>query len=206
MPKEELRVHEIRRIDDPLLLPWLDLYELSFPPSEKVLVSTFFASLSDSLPGAGKGLHLLAAVDPAGRFKGMAAYQHVPQQSAALLWYLAIVEAERGRGHGTWFYHEAVERLDPSCLALFLEVEIPDLAGSAEAHRLAERRIGFYRRLGARALRGIHYLQYVGDHVPPIPMHLMVHPLQPLEATQAFELASAMFGPYVKQESTLLLD
>jgi len=206
VPVENLEIHEITRIDDSLLFPWLDLYELSFPPSEKALVSTFLAVLNEGPRAAQRGVHLLAAVDSAGHLTGMAAHQDFQQYTAALLWYLAIVDGERAQGYGSWFYREIVESLDPSCRALFLEVEIPDLAATSEARGLAERRIDFYRRLGARVLRGIHYRQYVGDHVPPLPMHLMVHPVQPLDPTQAFDLASRVFGPFIKKEATLRLD
>jgi hypothetical protein len=206
MPTEEFRIHEITRVDDRLLLPWLDLYEVSFPPSEKALVSTFLAALNEGAQFAQEELQLLAAVDRVDRLKGMAVCQRFTQPNAALLWYLAIVEGERRKGYGSGFYLEIVERLDPSCRALFLEVEIPDLTATPQAHKLADRRISFYRRLGARVLRGIHYLQYVGDHVPPFPMHLMVHILQPLDAAQAFELASAIFGKFISQEGALRLD
>jgi hypothetical protein len=34
-----LSLSEIRSLDDPLLLPWLDLYETAFPPRERNLES-----------------------------------------------------------------------------------------------------------------------------------------------------------------------
>ena len=201
-----LEIHEITDINDDLLLPWLDLYERAFPPSEKYLVSTFLAALREAGHPDPRGLHLLAAVNPSGHLTGMAAHQRLPQLGAALLWYMAIAEPERGKGCGTWLYQEILAWLEPPCSAVFLEVEDPEQAETPEARRFAERRIGFYRRLGARRLLGIKYLQYVGDHVSPIPMLLMVHPLKTLDPEQAFNMARAIFGEHITQESTLLLE
>lgn len=38
---------ELTRIDEPLLLPWLDLCELAFPPNERMLVSYHLNLLAD---------------------------------------------------------------------------------------------------------------------------------------------------------------
>ena len=37
------------RLDDDLLFPWLDLYETAFPPTEKVLVSSFLLAFLVSI-------------------------------------------------------------------------------------------------------------------------------------------------------------
>ena len=86
-------------------------------------------------------------------------------------------------------------------VAVLIEVERPDLAHTEVERVLAERRIAFYRRQGARLLEGVHYVQSVGLHQPPLSMHVMLHPLQSLDAETAFCLARAVFGGAAGGES-----
>ena len=51
---------EITELGDDLLLPWLDLYETPFPPTEKVLVSDHVKVLKDKASGLEAEHHLLA--------------------------------------------------------------------------------------------------------------------------------------------------
>jgi hypothetical protein len=59
---------------------------------------------------------------------------------------------------------------------------------------------------GARLLTGIQYMQSVGWHHPPTPIHIMIHPLQSMDAGTAFELTSGIFGPSLQKTGSLALE
>lgn len=206
MSSDHVQYTEIVDLNDELLLPWLDLYETSFPPHERILVSGHLRVLQARAAGVPTDEHLLAAIDEAGAMVGMARVLIRPDE-VAYLWYLAVSPAARNRGLGSTFYREIVRRAEEAgCRALIFEVEIPEREADEERRRLAQRRIGFYRRLGARLLAGIHYLQSVGPHQPPTPMHIMVHGFSPLDPQDAFLLAQALFGDAVTATGTLILE
>ncbi len=207
MVSSTLHLAELNSLTDPLLLPWLKLYETAFPATERMLIATHLQVIA----ARGEGQHhesvYLAATDEAGEFVGLAQYEVMDEARAACLWYFAVVPERRCQGLGAAIYQEVARRLGSLELqAMLIEVERPDHAASPEGAELAQRRIGFYRRQGARLLRGIHYLQSVGPHQPPIPMHLMVHPFAPLDPADAFAVAKVVFGEDLTQTGSLALD
>ena len=196
---DALRVVEIQSSTDSLLLPWLDLYETAFPPVERVLVSRL-------LEGIGPGMdsrHMLAAVDEQGCLAAIQYYADVVEAQATFLWYFAVVPALRGQGWGAWLYQALLGRLQAGERALFFDVESPAEAHSPEEREIAERRIRFYQRQGASVLTGVRYVQQVGAHQPPLPMHLMVHPLQPLSAQEVYEMARRFLPDALNQTGEL---
>ena len=198
---------ELTTPQDDLLLPWLDLYETAFAPCEKVLVSEHLKILREKAGGKAGNHHLLAVQDSRGAFAGMLRYQLLPEAGAAFLWYLAIEPRLRGTGLGSKVYRELLQRVDDGVIkALVFEVEIPELQDHEDGRQAARRRIEFYRRQGARLMRGIDYLQFVGSHQAPTPMHLMVHPLQELTAAQAFALAKAVYQDALTQVGEIGLE
>ncbi|MBN2392278.1 MAG: GNAT family N-acetyltransferase [Anaerolineae bacterium] len=199
-----LHITEITHPDDDLLLPWLDLYETAFPPAERMLVSFYLRLLREKRDGLHQHHHLLA-VQREGVFVGLAHYVLVTEHQLAWLWMFAVTPEARNQGLGTTIYGDVVRRLPSSIIAMLLEVERPDLAHTEAERELAERRIAFYRRQGARLLEGIHYVQSVGPHQPPLPMHVIFHPVQPLDADAAFELANALLGDTITRTGTLSL-
>ena len=202
MEPRDLTFTEIVNITDDRFLPWLDLYETAFPPAERVLVSTFIHLLKEKSTGEALDQHLLAGLDAQKNLAGMAAYELNPEAGLAFLWYLAIAPNLRSQGIGSFFYQEIVRRVDLAKYPLLLyEVEIPEGEDSATALR----RIQFYQRNGAQILSGIYYMQHVGWHQPPIPMHLMVHLRKPLEPQQVFDLAKIAFQDHLQQTSDLKL-
>lgn len=199
-----MNIVEIVDINDDLLLPWLDLYEVSFPPEEKVLVSDHLLTLKRKALGQAPDVHLAAAVDPAGKLLAIVGYEFDRESSTALLEYLAVVPEMRSTGIGSICYNAICERAWQAGMAsMVLEVE---LAESEDAKSLARRRIDFYRRHGAFLLKGIDYLQTIGSHQPPIPMHIMVHPFRPMNPEEAFEAARATFGESVVRTGPLALE
>ncbi|HEX9118085.1 MAG TPA: GNAT family N-acetyltransferase [Anaerolineae bacterium] len=198
-PASPLTLHEIRRLDDPLLLPWLALWETSFPPEERELAAEILAAVA-ARPDQDRGPHLLAATGEEDEFTGLVYYiLHAgPQGLAAVLAYFATAPERRNQGLGARLYRAVRDRLTAlGALAVILEVEIPERAEDEARAELAARRIAFYRRLGCRRLAGVSYRQYVGDHVAPIPMHLLVDAPPSLSAAEAVALAGQCFGPWL---------
>lgn len=202
-----VRCVEIVDVGDPLFLPWLDLYETAFPACERALVSDLLRALADKARGAATNLHFMAFLDDAGEPDGMALVS-IPAGATAWLWYLAVQPAGRGRGRGSAFYREICRWVQAAgCPGMVLEVEIPSGTPGDAGREEAERRIAFYRRLGARLLGGVDYLQYVGWHQVPVPMHVMVHSFDPAAgADAAFALAQSVFQDTIRQVGRLTLE
>lgn len=85
-------------------------------------------------------------------------------ETLALLEYLAVDAAERGRGTGAAIYRHCRAALPP--LPLLVEVESDAKAG--EGNALRTRRKAFYRRLGCRELKGLAYILPLGADPPAI--------------------------------------
>lgn len=195
MSDSSISFYEIKYLADDLLLPWLDLYEISFSPHEKILVSSFLRNLKQKEQNPEDQSCFLAALDELKELVGMGYYEVIPDPKAGLLWYLAISPNRRGSGLGAQFYQEIARRVQAAgCQVLIFEVEKPELMPTDEERKIASRRIQFYQRQGARLLNGIEYVQMVGPHQPPTPMHLMVQLFSELSAAEAAWRASKIFG------------
>ena len=108
---------------------------------------------------------------------------------------------------GTAVYQMLQTRIrteQPAVRALFFEVQDPGFCDLPEEAQDAHRRIAFYKRNGALELCGIDYTQSVGWQ-PPLPMRIMVHCYESLEAMEVFALATQVFGAELKQKGTLEL-
>jgi GNAT superfamily N-acetyltransferase len=192
-------LHSIRAVSDPLLLPWLDLYETAFPFNERILVSNILRSLPPF--STHDSIWLLALLDAEKTFAGLAMFQRFREQNLGFLYYLAIQPERRSQGLGGAFYGQAAAELFQEVSLLVFEVEKPELAEDAEKRQLAQRRIRFYQRQGARLLRGVEYLQSVGSHCLPTPMHLMFQARAGVDLTPAtaYEAVAPILQDSVKQ-------
>jgi GNAT superfamily N-acetyltransferase len=198
----EFKLHRITSLDDPWLLPWLELYETAFLPHERVLVAGLLMQIKEKSQGIDDPAFFSAWIGADDEFKGMAYYEM--DQEIGLLWYLAIDPRWRSLGLGADFYRALLKDVQKQAGRMLLfEVEIPAEIQEPEQRLLADRRIRFYRRQGAFLLDGISYMQYVGSHQPLMPMHLMVHPLSPLTPQQAFDFARLVFGDNLQQTGEL---
>lgn len=203
MTSDDMVLTEIVDLYDPHLLPWLDLYETAFPPPERMLVSFILDVIGKRKRGEPADTQLWAVLDPTDALVGTVMFSLHPQVEVAFLWYLAVDPQRRSQGLGARIYQKIIQQIQPAGLkALVFEVEIPE----GENAQNAWRRIKFYRREGAQLLHGIRYIQQVGWHQPPIPMHVMIHPLQPLVPATAFNLAKAIFKESIEQTGTLSLE
>lgn len=205
---EGLRFHEILSLGDELYDAFLDLYQISFPLNEQMLVSDHNRVLRGKEEGRSRHQHLLAALDGERVLVGMARYDLIAECRAAVLWYLAVHPDARCKGIGSAFYAEIARRVrleGPSIRALAFEVQDPEETQSPEERDLAIRRIEFYRRNGAQRLCGIHYTQSVGWQ-PPVPMHIMVHLWAPTDLEDVFQLSKCLFGNAVQRVKPLSLE
>lgn len=199
-----MRFVEITDINDELLLPWLDLYEMSFPPREKVLVSAFLKDFKEIQSGREINEHMVAIVDDQGKLVGLQEYTHRPDTRVAQLWYFAVVPEARNSGLGGKCHAAVLERVkDAGARVAFWEVEVPEEMETPEERELATRRIGFYRRQGALMLRGIHHASQAAPHQPLTPYHLLLVPFEPMSAEEAFALAHEAYRGDVTQVGEL---
>jgi GNAT superfamily N-acetyltransferase len=205
------RLIEIASLADPWLPDWLRLYETTFPAEERILAGELVRLLQD--PASRQTHHLLALVEAKPGLSGLALWQSRPDLSAATLWYLAVRPELRSGGLGSTFYQSIAASVLAHHRLLIFEVEMPAEAPDEANRRLRERRINFYRRNGARLLTGIQYLQTVGAHMPPAPMHLMaqgVEPassreVEPLTPAEVFTAGQSLFGSLLTQTGELRL-
>ena len=177
----------ITSLQDELLLPWLELYESAFPPTERVPVAVLLGILKHKT----EDFHMLAALDEEDAFAGLAFYI-LPKEAggrAGFLWYLATRPDLRGQGLGAWMYRGILARLPRAVEALYFDIEIPALATDEPARALARRRIAFYQRLGARRLTGVTSTIQAAPDRPRITLYMMAHPLAGQSAAQAYDLA-----------------
>lgn len=203
----KLRTVEIENINDDLLLPWLDLYESAFPECEKVPVSSHLKILKERACGETSYNYLIAALNEYGDFAGLARFSFHKAKQFAYLWYLAVMPQMRNLGIGAQVYKDVYERSKAEGLdALLFEVEIPAETASKADAEFARRRIGFYRRLGARMLTGIHYLQSAGPDKPKTPMHIMIHSIKPITPQEAYNMAEYLFEDSITMTGIIRLE
>jgi GNAT superfamily N-acetyltransferase len=190
--------HEITRPDDPLLGSfWFPLYRRAFPPDERV-------AEGDHVEAAANGAqHLLVGMDGSEPVS-MARYdviQRADGGSFGYLMYMAVDESAVSRGHGQQMFAEILARLAADHAAprlLVFEVQRPENSVGAEPHQSADRRIAFYRQLGAYTLDGVDYVQRI-PHQPPVPMLLMARPMtDDVTPSEAVDAAMHLFGNEVR--------
>lgn len=189
---DTLTFHEITGLDDGLLPPWLDLYEMAFPPEEKVLISTFLRLLKDKARGEKEHSHMSAVLDEAGALVGLARFDALREPKVAYLWYLAVSPEARGRGLGGRIHDEVLRRCrEAGARAAVMEVETPEHSPDPD---FARSRIGFYKRHGAKLMTGIRYIHSAGPHQPEILMNIMIRPFEPVTPEEALHAARVLFG------------
>jgi GNAT superfamily N-acetyltransferase len=114
-------------------------------------------------------------------------------QPIVLLDYMAVRGDLRGQGIGSALFREVVtlaRRERPTARLLLLEVD-DDREGTDEERQTNQKRIEFYRRLGARLLANVPY-RFPSAGAAPVPMRLMVLPLHPEAALSPFDLRLAI--------------
>ncbi|MGQ9555018.1 MAG: GNAT family N-acetyltransferase [Anaerolineae bacterium] len=145
----ELRVTRQQRLDAPSLRRLRDIYYDSFPPSER-------DNFDELMVAIAQGLSWLFTASLDGNLVGFAIAMPIADSDAALLDYFAIARKRRNQGLGAAFLRKLADqfRATSDTSGLLLEVE-SDEWGTEEERQLRRRRIGFYRRNGARLVAGL---------------------------------------------------
>jgi GNAT superfamily N-acetyltransferase len=145
------------------------IYDASLPASERKPVEAI-RDMADR-----PDYRLIAATDEAGRTIGFAAVFVPPNETFALLEYLAVDESVRGRGVGAALFAGVVDALHGESRDLSLLVEVDADIEGAPDRDLRVRRQAFYRRLGCRRIADLDYELPLRTGGLPPPMHLFVH-------------------------------
>jgi GNAT superfamily N-acetyltransferase len=188
----QYKIHEIRTLSDLYYDSWLDLYQSSFALKEQMKISELNELLRNIESGVPERSTFIIALDDADHCVGIALFERPAGHAAVPLWYLATAPDLRSKGIGTWLYKAILNeiRRDDDVKAMIIEVETPK---GEDVHSDAVRRINFYTRNGVQMLSGISYIQSVGWQ-PPLPMSVMIHPVQPVTPLDAFDLAKEVLG------------
>ena len=129
------------------------IHEEAFPAEERQL------SIRYMVDRAGRPDSILLVATSDGAAVGYA-YVELPRAAPyAFLWYMAVEAGHRDQGIGRELITDLVEALRrdrPERRILLFEVHRPS-ADDTAGNSLDRRRIEFYRRLGARWVRGIDY-------------------------------------------------
>ena len=135
------------RLDSGVADRFAEIYELSFPPSERDDTADLVASIA-----AGERLCYIARRNE--ELIGFAVAFSLDGLSVALLEYLAVAPQERNAGVGGALLTHLRTNLgsDGGAVGMVLEVDPPEEADGDES-TLRERRIGFYLRHGASVVR-----------------------------------------------------
>lgn len=185
---------EITNIEDPFFPAWLDALEMGFPAFERNLPSVFFDLLKGREANNPQSLrrHIVAALDKEeGALEGFIVYQLNPP--VLYLWYLLVKPHFRCIGIGSQMFNEIVDRA-VDCEAVLWEVERPDVAVDLAGQLEAERRVGFYRKLGGKVVENVIYRQpSLRPDQPSRLMYIMFLPLMQISDQRVMELIEMTF-------------
>lgn len=170
---------------------WWEIYQSSFPPSEREPAEVILESLN-------KG-GFAARARRNDRTIGIATAQLLTDPPLIFLVYLAVEASQRSRGQGAQLldYVAAMgqQRLQArglSARALVWESDRPELAASDVERLLSSRRLAFYRRNGGEIIEP-NYLQPPVDGIAPVPMLLMWRPIDAATPPNTASIVDAIY-------------
>ncbi len=202
-------LYEITSPSDPRFAEWMYIYETSFPPDQRQLTSEQIGLMQSIAEGTCTDTWFLAALDKMGKVYGIAqVLMMLKQPRAAALVYLAVHPDHRGQGKGARLYADVLERVTMNdCSAMLFEVEVPETMPTPARQNLAARRLGFYRRNGARVLEGATFTESVAPGQPICSWSIMVHPIKgPMKPVEGKELAIRLHRDGVRFDDDLRWD
>jgi GNAT superfamily N-acetyltransferase len=195
-----LIVREIRDMSDPLWDQWWAVYLGSFPENERMSEAHFRKVLSRKRKQEAKREYAFVAVEHESHAVGIAYLKSCLEGQVVELWYIAVRADSRGAGIGTALFRQTVELVKdtfPACQFLAFEVDLP-----SDKEPVNVRRIEWYRRLGAKYLKGIQYFQTVDDDtIPPVEMGLMVYLFSERNVSDVFKSLKQIHNGQLKQTS-----
>jgi ribosomal protein S18 acetylase RimI-like enzyme len=139
--------YKLKEVESSEFKAAIEIYEEAFPDRERATPSFLIDKISNDT-------YQLFVQKEEGKIVFMAILCE-PIAEFALLGYLATHPECRNRGIGANFVNYALELLRGRSQYLLLEVEDPNLGFDRE---LKQRRIDFYRRLGAKQMKNVRYI------------------------------------------------
>ncbi|HIK32929.1 MAG TPA: hypothetical protein IGS31_16500 [Oscillatoriales cyanobacterium M4454_W2019_049] len=164
-----MQFDRVTDIDRPDFRAAIAIYEEAFPANERVSIATFEKKVTD-------GTYQLFVGNRDDRVIFMAILCEPILEEFVLLGYLATHAEFRSQGIGAQFFSYALSLLQPRAQYLLLEVEDPQIGVDRD---LRQRRVNFYRRLGAKQLKNVRYILPLSNRGEPMEMILMLAPEYP---------------------------
>ena len=208
-----MELHRIQSLFDPFYEFFLDGLQAGFPPDEQTALSLVHRIVRDWTQGTAveelsRDMRLLVALDDHGEPFGLAMWRSVGERIAHL-WYLWVTTARRDQGLGAWLYtavRQQAREAMPGARLFTFEVERSDQAVSPHQAEYALRRIGFYRRLGAKMALNVDFVLDCGrEGASPLPMHLMAHTWDDVAEAEVLDLLAECYGQSMVRPPTLEL-
>lgn len=179
-----LRICELKDPGGPIARQAFAIYEQSFPEEERDSIDNLAATIyrqAGPCPPRDRVDHFWAALNRQ-TVVGLAIFNYYREPRLAFFRYLAVREADRGRGYGAALFRRVVAQLPKDAAALAglpplgvcFEVERPEDAADEAGRRIRCARLRFYRRLGVQQLEGVNFVAPpLRPGLPAMPYHLM---------------------------------
>ena len=157
---------EINRVDSREFSEAMEIYAEAFPANERHPAPLIAERVRD-------GLSKLYVASSDGEIIFIALLWPLKTTEFLLLDYMATKATHRGKGIASAFLTELGKKLSNSGQYLVMEVEDPKVG---DRQNEKEKRVTFYKRLGAKVLEGVRYLLPPLDGTIPTEMILMMFP------------------------------
>jgi GNAT superfamily N-acetyltransferase len=177
----DVTFHELTDLNSAWGQQALAIYENAFPIEERETLD----SLTDTVTHAetrAETHHFRVMLGADAQVQGIAIFTTVHAQYMAFLRFIAIHAELRSQGYGRWLLRDVVQQVKRDgvrrsgfpYLGVVLEVERPGEAANADDKAIRERRIGWYRRNGAKLFADVDLITPPAAHdLPPMHYHVM---------------------------------
>lgn len=183
-----VQIREVTCLDDPAVVPMLELYVETFDAWAREPIRDIARQLRtfDGQATPPPTRHFVAERDS--QVIGLVRGSYMPNAHAGIIVHLGLARVSQGQGIGPVLIqaaHEAfrldAERLKRPFQGTLLEVErVEDAANEEERHE-CERRIRFFKRVGVELVTPTYTQDSMGPGLPPVPLNLFVLPNGPLD-------------------------
>jgi len=162
------------------------IYRKSFPSNERQKEEVVWERLNS-------GTEELFAGVKGDKVISMGLVFNLSNSGFVLLDYVAVSEHQRGSGIGTLFMQYLIQSYNQTNKQMILEVEDPRDGKNLEERR---RRVNFYRGLGAKCLKGVHYILPALDGTTSTTMILMIFTHENISAMPRSEVEKLLLDLY----------
>ncbi len=160
------------------------LYVASFPDEDRVPFESMLSSLRGEKDDFERVFWALTCDQ---RVLGMAYFLYDVRENLAYLEYIAIDPTARGQGLGQWLMLKILDKLDeqgqanghPGVDWVVWEVQAPRHLADKAQRQVAERRIAFYKKFGARTFPVSFRYPPIGPGMPEVEYLLMARSSPP---------------------------